>query len=125
MQRKTLLLKSFLFMFEESQPDFFEDDLKVISNCPLCGARYNPMKADILEENEEAHLIHITCNKCRVSVLAMILHTSMGMSSVGLVTDLTPEDVLKFKNKKDISADDIINFHKKLLKKDSFKELIR
>ena len=108
----------------EEHSDLFKDDLKVMTNCPLCGYYYNPVKAQILEENEEAHLIHITCNKCKASVVAVVLDTAMGLSSIGLVTDLDPEDVLKFKNMPVLSADEVLDIHEEIIKCENIKELI-
>lgn len=109
-------------MFDQKQPDFSEDDLKIVTHCPLCEAKYNPLKAKVLDEGEEVHLLHITCDKCGSAVVAVILNTAMGMSSVGLLTDLTPEDVLKFKDRQAVDADDVLSIHQELSKKIVFHE---
>ena len=38
----------------------------------------------------------------------------MGVSSVGLVTDLTYDDVLKFRASRRISVDDVLSVHEEL-----------
>jgi hypothetical protein len=45
----------------------------------------------------------------------------MGINSIGLVTDLTAEDVLKFKNYPAISSDDVILIHQFLEEKQILK----
>lgn len=62
----------------------------------------------MLEEKSGAHLIHVTCQKCESSIVAVIMTGGIGVSSVGLITDLTGDDVLRFKNAKPISSDDVI-----------------
>lgn len=102
------------------------EGLKLISYCPLCNARYSTMSAKILEEKEGAHLIHLECRNCGSSIVALIFTGGMGISSVGLVTDLTSEDVIKFKNAQDINSDDVIALHEFLgEEKKLVKELIK
>lgn len=72
------------------------------------------MTAKILEEREDAHLIHIECRRCSSSIVALILTGGIGISSVGLITDLTSDDVLKFKGTEDITSDDVLNLHQAL-----------
>ena len=54
---------------------------------------YNPMEAKVLGEREDGHLLHIRCRKCWNSILALVLVSNAGVSSVGVITDLTFEDV--------------------------------
>ncbi|RJR31691.1 hypothetical protein C4569_01920 [Candidatus Parcubacteria bacterium] len=95
-------------------PNFFDESIKIISFCPVCNAKYNPLEARILEEKDDAHLIHIKCRRCQSCVVALILTSNLGISSMGIVTDLTSEDVIKFKTAKVIDADDVINIHQLL-----------
>jgi len=105
-------------MLDQSKfPNFFDESIRIISFCPVCNNKYNPIEAKVLEEKEEAHLIHIKCRRCQSSVVALILTSSLGISSMGIVTDLNSDDVLKFKTSKSISADDVIEIHQILNKK--------
>ena len=76
------------------------DNLKLISYCPLCNTHYNPSEAKILEQREGAHLIHIECGNCRSSIVADVITGGIGIRSVGLVTDLANEGVLRFSSQK-------------------------
>ena|SRR3990167_5500774 len=84
------------------------ENLRLISYCPLCSTHYNPSEAKVLEEKGGAHLIHVSCRKCSSSIVAVIMTGGIGVSSVGLITDLTGEDVLHFKDAKPVSSDDVI-----------------
>ncbi|MEK7189179.1 MAG: hypothetical protein AAB671_01620 [Patescibacteria group bacterium] len=84
------------------------ENLRLISYCPLCSTHYNPSEATVLEEKGGTHLIHVSCRKCGSSIVAVIMTGGIGVSSVGLITDLTGEDVLRFKSASPISSDDVI-----------------
>ena len=82
------------------------------------------MEARVLEENERASLIYIKCRKCQSSILALILSNPLGVSSVGLVTDLNPEEVMKYRLTDDIVEDDALESYQLLQKVDSVLELV-
>ncbi len=87
----------------------------MISYCPLCESSYNPMEARVLGEKEDGHLLHIRCKKCWNSILALVLVSNVGVSSVGLVTDLTFEDVVRFREApSEVTVDDVIAVHEML-----------
>lgn len=91
-----------------------QDQLRLISSCPLCHTHYNPWQTRILEERDDAHLIYLQCRKCGSAVVAVVLTGWFGVSSIGVVTDLTSEDVLRFKQSAPISADDVLDVHELL-----------
>ena len=87
----------------------------MISFCPLCETNYNPMEARVLGEKEDGHLLHIRCKKCWNSILALVLVSNAGVSSVGLITDLTFDDVQKFSGRDTtVTTDDVIAIHQLL-----------
>ncbi len=90
------------------------DHLRLISYCPLCNAHYNPSEARILEQKDGAHLIHVECGTCHSSIVAVVITGGLGVSSVGLITDLTSLDVMRFKNEEAVSEDDVIAAYEKL-----------
>lgn len=93
---------------------FPPEGLRLISYCPICSTHYNPFNAQILEERDDAHLIHVECRKCGSSIIALVLTGGIGISSVGLVTDLTGEEVLKFRKSDVIASDDVLDAHEQL-----------
>ncbi len=103
--------------------NFFEDileSLKMVSSCPICNTRYNSAKIKVLEERSNAHLIYIKCCRCQGSVLALVLANQAGVSSIGIVTDLSSEDVVKFKEQEVVSVNDVIDIHQFLKKRKVF-----
>ena len=90
------------------------DNLRLISYCPLCNAHYSPTEAKILEQKDGAHLIHVECGNCRSSIVAVVITGSIGISSVGLITDLTSQDVMRFKKKESLNENDVIEAYQTL-----------
>ena len=101
-----------------SSTNFWHDGLRIVSYCPLCEAEFNPMEARVLGEEGETHLVHVRCRSCLNAILALVLITKAGVSSVGLVTDLSYEDVIRFKTGAKVSVDDILEVHKLMEKGD-------
>lgn len=101
---------------EEKAFNLFNDNPTLITHCPVCNLRFNPLEARVLEEGEDSHLVYIKCRHCQAAILALIVAGNLGISSIGLVTDLAGDDVLKFKSAKAISCDDVIEAHQFLNK---------
>ncbi len=92
-------------------PSIFQK-LRLMQECPLCGGQYPQSGVTIIEQRlEGSHLLHIQCAKCGTAILAVVLITQVGMSTVGMVTDLTVADIRRLHGRDAISADDILEFH--------------
>ena len=92
----------------------WNEGLKLISFCPVCETRYNPMEARMLGKQADAHLLYIQCRKCEHSILALVLVNHVGASSVGLLTDLAYEDILQFRSNQRVTVNDVIATHELL-----------
>ena len=89
-----------------------EENMKQVSACPLCGMKYNPAEAQVVAEKESAFLLYTSCKRCGSSVVATLIASPMGVSSVGLITDLTYKDVLKFMDANAVTTNDILGVYK-------------
>ncbi|MDP3985293.1 MAG: hypothetical protein Q8P82_00880 [bacterium] len=98
-------------MAQKRSAQSWDDGLRLISVCPLCEAQYNPLEAHLIDEEDNSHLLHITCIKCSHAVLARVLVSSGGISSVGLVTDLSYDDVVKFRDAEEVKDDEVLALH--------------
>lgn len=94
-----------------SQSKALQESIKLMRFCPLCKNEFGEEAVRILEQNNAMNLLHITCPRCLGAMLALVLITNLGMSSVGVMTDLDADDVIKLYNKKSISEDDLFDFH--------------
>ena len=99
--------------------------LKNISHCPLCRKKYDPLQAMLLEENEEAHLIYIKCSHCQSSMVVLIMSQGPVVSSMGVVTDLNAEDLVKFKQGNALKEDDVLAVHDLFKDGNLIKKLIK
>lgn len=83
-------------------------DIPLSSRCPLCNAQFKPTGAEILDESQQGILFHLTCPQCKSSLLAVVAASKLGLSSFGMVTDLTATDVRRLRKANAISHDDIL-----------------
>lgn len=105
---------------------FSLEGLKLLSKCPLCQDTFQPFQASIIEEKEEAQLVHIQCRKCSSSLLALIMNNPVGMTSIGLITDLSADDVDRFRQLTAISEEDVLSAFTQFSKqKKQFHNIIR
>lgn len=90
------------------------EGIRLITSCPLCSTHYNFLEAKVLEARGDSHLLYLQCAKCFAAIVVLILMGELGMSSIGLVTDLTSDDVLRFKASESLTSDDILSLHNTL-----------
>lgn len=93
---------------------FSPEGLKMISRCPLCSEQYQPFQASIVEEKQDAQLVHITCRKCHSSMVALLVNGQLGLTSIGLITDLSSDDVEKFKDAHPLTEEDVFRAFEEL-----------
>lgn len=84
---------------------------ELIALCPLCQARYEPYFAKMLKSSPEAHLWHVMCRHCLHAMMIVVMFDEQGIDSVGLVTDLSSDEVLRLSMSQTISTDDCIEVH--------------
>jgi hypothetical protein len=93
----------------------------MLAHCPLCQAAYEDASVRLLGEvastlsaRGTSRMFHLTCNKCSHAILAIILESGHGVSSIGLVTDLEVQDAVRIHNAVPLSADDVLRAHHEL-----------
>lgn len=84
-----------------------EGDLRVLTACPFCSVSYSLRAARVLAQRDDAHLVHIECRNCGGSIVALILGGA-GAQSIGVVTDLTRDEVEKYSTSSSVGADDVV-----------------
>ncbi len=101
-------------------PQYFDEGVQLISYCPLCQSSYSPQQAHVLGETADSHLLHIECGNCANAILALVLISTVGVSSVGMVTDLAFDEVALYKDAEAVTTDDVIDLHEALSNEDAF-----
>ena len=90
--------------------------------CPICGHKYGKAGTRVIESdqdlvyNEAYILIHSDCGKCKSSIVFNVEIRGPEVFSVGMVTDLTQSDTVKFRSFSPIASGDVLNIHKHLKK---------
>jgi len=100
------------------QPEPWQEALKFIGKCPLCGTAYNAVTAKLFAKKESANLVHLTCVKCKSAFMAIIMTFGQGISSVGMVTDLSFDDAKRMYNGRPLTVDEVIEGYQFLQTKD-------
>ncbi len=87
---------------------------KFESYCPVCNISFSPATAAVIDESNSSWLLHTTCSQCASSIVQLMLIGDIGISSFGLLTDLTKEEIDKFKTDDYINEDGLIELYKLL-----------
>lgn len=92
---------------------YFREDIlkKLNAQCPFCGARYTPWKGKMIDAISDAELMHLQCTRCKGSVVALVMVSGHIISSIGLLTDLSLQDVRKFRSSERVNEDDVLELH--------------
>lgn len=102
----------------------FDNGMKLIRECPLCSEHYDTEKVEIIQEHIGAHLVHLTCQRCSSAMLALVMVSSLGMGTVGVVTDLTSEDVIRLQEIEPVTSDDVLTFYEFLAEASHFESAL-
>lgn len=92
----------------KNQPDSWREALKFINRCPICDSVYDTKKAKLFAKQNKASLIHISCVKCAGNFIAMVVEMGHGLSSVGMVSDLSFSDAERLCQSKPIEINEMI-----------------
>ena len=97
-----------------AKPETWREALKFINRCPICSSIYDVDRAKMFSRNESATLVHLTCVRCNSYFVAMVIMIGQGVSSVGMVTDLSFDDVKRIYSSEPITTDEIIDAYEQL-----------
>ena len=98
-------------MASNSKKHSWQEGLRLMSQCPVCHHDLKKEAAQLVEEKSEANLVHLTCVNCRNSLLVLIAVGPLGMSAVGMLTDLSLNDAKRILAKAQISEDELLSFY--------------
>lgn len=101
-------------MSTPNKTDKTTQSLRLVSYCPVCEIRSKSMLARTLAATGETKLMHVQCHKCQNAFLTFVLVSQVGASSVGILTDLGYEDVVRFRSNQNVSVNDVIHVHEQL-----------
>ena len=109
---------------QPSQPTSgWQKTLSLINQCPICSQNYDSKATKLFLDKQNTHLVHITCGHCQTYFLAMVMEFGKGVSTVGMVTDLSFADVKRLHSQESIEIDEVIEGYKFVEKKNFYKLL--
>jgi len=82
--------------------------------CPLCNKNYKPTNIKMVENAGDTVLAHSNCPKCHGGIISLLYQDIMGITLIGMATDLNYEDVVKMRKNKTISNDNVLEIFKKI-----------
>jgi hypothetical protein len=92
---------------------FFREQSDMIGDCPICEKNFRPEDVTTIKEQEEITLLHASCSQCQSAVVIGVVGSDLGVAtSIGMLTDLSKEDIKRFTSTDKVSADDVLDFHK-------------
>ena len=94
-------------------------ELTLGTQCPLCTHEYKKEEVCILEEQGGTQLLHITCAACQHAMLTFVMTSQLGISSIGMLTDLSMQDVVRIKRVDPLDEDAVLAFHSLLQRRTS------
>lgn len=96
------------------------------NNCSNCGYKYSEKDLTVIQKDDFAAVLHLTCPKCKESYLINVvspLGSLQGSSRMPLKIDISSaKEAKKFIGKKPVSSDDVLNLYDILSKMDSAKD---
>lgn len=87
------------------------NELNLMQQCPVCHTSRRVIRANVLEEDETRRLLYLTCPACQSSVIMLIFLGVFGIDSIGLLTDLLPLEVLKYKELPELNTNDLLDLY--------------
>lgn len=82
--------------------------------CPLCGHIYDLQRLKILGERDQQILAYIDCGHCSTGMVSILSVSPNGMTAQGLVTDLSPEEIVDAQDVTPVGHDDVLEIHERL-----------
>jgi hypothetical protein len=92
--------------------------------CPLCQHEYGREAVRILAVESDNQLVHITCSQCRTAMLAIVMVSAVGLSSVGMITDLNAHDAEQAQQRTAFHSDEVLDFQELMESPQAFERLL-
>ena len=87
------------------------DHLRLITHCPMCRASYQDAEVRFCNDLGTAKVYHCTCLTCAHALLVVVMENPSFSSSIGMVTDLSADDVRRLDRQTALTTDECVRFH--------------
>lgn len=89
-------------------------NIRLDGRCPICNTTYDYRRLKILAEREQHLLTYIDCGQCGGAILSILTVSPMGLTAMGLLTDLSSDEVLDSDSRWPVTSDEVLEFHSQL-----------
>lgn len=79
--------------------------------CPLCNKEYRPVNLRAVEEAGETVLAHSHCPICQGAALSLLFKDMVGITLIGMATDLGFDDAVRVRALGAIDEDDVLQIY--------------
>ena len=83
---------------------------KNMDHCPVCSTSYHLSAIFLIENRKESRLFHATCSECAHAMMALVVDSQVGTSSVGMITELSATELVNVRSKEALSDNDLLSF---------------
>ena len=87
---------------------FSQTPKKINHHCPLCGNQFVDGEVDILKAHEGQLMVYVTCGNCGVGLVARLSVVPQGLIGLGILTDMTRDEVSVLRKAKPVSAEEVL-----------------
>jgi hypothetical protein len=90
------------------------NEVNLLMKCSICGKKYGKQSIKIIQNKKDAMLIHVNCDFCCSSSLAVVnkgVHNNESLVTMGILTDLGYEEACNVLNRESISSDEILDLY--------------
>lgn len=88
--------------------------MRLNGRCPICNTVYDLQKYRVIGERDHNILTYIQCSHCGSAMLSLMSMNQFGLQAIGLLTDLTGDEVLPFERGDEVTENDVISLHRAL-----------
>jgi len=90
-----------------------------LGSCPVCKKKLKDENLNIIDKGEIATLCCVKCVYCLSSIMFTIASSAQGgvLTTVGILTDIQPDDLDMIRSGMRVNADDVLEIHKFLTNK--------
>ena len=88
--------------------------IKSSASCPICAAgnsmpskKGHTISAQILDKDEEKSVFYLKCSSCGASMISTVSASENGGNAIVFMTDLSPNEISKFRKQQPINIDDV------------------
>ena len=72
--------------------------LQIITNCPMCDFKYDKKDIKMVNKKDGLITVYLSCQKCKSSMMMVIMTGALGITSVSMMTDISENDLKNIEN---------------------------